>query len=447
MNERTQRPNLAAVLNRPLMVNPAFLEAWIVAVLGALKGSGRAVGKGDGAEKELRPRELLTAATFVPGAGRWGVFSGYWTAEQVAVVDVFGPLGFRRFDWDPWGEVPNQTYDDVAAALEAAAGDGEVARIVMRIDSPGGTVDGAFEAAERIYRARGGKPVVAVANEMAYSAAYLLASAANRVVVGQTAGVGSIGILTQHVDLSKLDQNWGITWTPIYAGSRKADGYPHAPLSKEAYAAVKGRVDQLYEHFVEIAARNRGLSPEAIRAQESDIFLGPRGVEAGLADSAQDFGELLAAISGDGFLMTSQSSMKGEEQMSKEKEKQVEAPGADVVAGASAPAHGGGETAGAPADRTAPEPQGQARSQSEAVEMAHLCQLAGAPERLAGYLIEGKSVAEVRADLTRYRAQNQEQQEISSHVDPFQAGAPAGDLDKHPLVQAARHYGTPGRRA
>ena len=98
-----------------------------------------------------------------------------------------------------------------------------------------------FDLADRIRAASQIKPVWAVVNDMAFSAAYALASAASRVFVSRTGGVGSIGVIAMHVDQSKKDEQDGIRYTAVFAGERKNDLNPHAPISSEAVSAFKTR--------------------------------------------------------------------------------------------------------------------------------------------------------------------------------------------------------------
>ena len=144
--------------------------------------------------------------------------------------------------------------------LDAARDDPEVKAILLDIDSPGGESGGVFDLADRIRAATLVKPVWAVANDMAFSAAYALASAAQKVYVSRTGGVGSIGVIAIHVDQSLRDAQEGLHFTAVYAGDRKNDLTPHAPLSNDAQRFLQGEVDRVYGLFVDTVARQRGLS-------------------------------------------------------------------------------------------------------------------------------------------------------------------------------------------
>ena len=99
---------------------------------------------------------------------------------------------------------------------------------------------------------------------MAYSAAYAIASAAERVYLPRTGGMGSIGVIAIHVDQSAYDEKKGLKYTAIYAGARKNDFSSHKPLTDKAMEVVQAEVDEVYDLFAETVARNRGIKATAI---------------------------------------------------------------------------------------------------------------------------------------------------------------------------------------
>lgn len=206
------------------------------------------------------------------------------TLEGIAIVPVTGTLVSRSGYLAAASGL--RSYGDIGDAIEAAALDPMVRGIVLDIDSPGGEVGGLFDLADRIaaLRKEYAKPIQAVANEAALSAAYAIACAADGITVTQTGEVGSIGVVAVHVDESAADRQAGLVWTFVHAGERKVDGNPHEPLSSRARADIQRDVDVLYERFVMLVARQRNLSPEAVRATEAGICRGERAVRAGLAD-------------------------------------------------------------------------------------------------------------------------------------------------------------------
>jgi capsid assembly protease len=204
----------------------------------------------------------------------------YDVAGGVAVVPIRGCLVHGSAGWW-WGETP---YGAIRANIAAALGDHDVKAIALHVDSPGGEVAGCFDLADAIYAMRGEKPIWAILDESAYSAAYALASAADRIIVPRTGGTGSIGVVTMHVDITRALDEAGITVTTIQYGERKTDSYPTTKLSDPALARIQADIDKMGDLFVETAARNRGVSAEKIRDTEAGTFLGADGVAVGLAD-------------------------------------------------------------------------------------------------------------------------------------------------------------------
>jgi signal peptide peptidase SppA len=235
-----------------------------------------------------RALETLLAAgrvALVPPSNAATRGRGYAVTDAgIAVVPVLGPL-VARGDWltELFGA---SVYGEIGEAVEAALADPSVRGVVMEIDSPGGEVAGMFDLADRLgaLRQSAAKPLWAVASESATSAAYALASAAERIYVTQTGEVGSIGVVAAHVDQSGSDAKAGLAWTFIHAGARKLDGNPHEPLSDPARAAIQADVDALYGELVNLVARNRSLTPEAVRGTEAAIYRGRAGIALGLAD-------------------------------------------------------------------------------------------------------------------------------------------------------------------
>ena len=220
------------------------------------------------------------------------------TPEGIAIVPVTGTLVSRSGYLAAASGL--MSYGDIGDAIAAAAGDPRVRGVVLDIDSPGGEVGGLFDLADRIAALRKGtgKPLWAVANEGALSAAYAIACCADRIVVTQTGEMGSIGVVAVHLDESAADRQAGLIWTFVHAGERKVDGNPHEPLSTRARADIQADVDALYDRFVALVARQRNLSPEAVRATEAGVFRGDLAVQAGLADAVGTLRQAVAQLAG-----------------------------------------------------------------------------------------------------------------------------------------------------
>lgn len=186
-------------------------------------------------------------------------------------------------------------YDYISRAVQRGVSDGNVRAIVLDINSPGGVVTGCHECGLVIEAARGAKPVLAFAADTAASAAYWLASQAGEIHVSETGQVGSIGVITGHMDVSRALDSMGIKYTPIFAGERKADGSPYAPLSDAAKEAIQGRVNALYGSFISAVVRGRPLTGEEVRGTQAGVFASHASVRAKLSDRVSTRAEVMAA--------------------------------------------------------------------------------------------------------------------------------------------------------
>lgn len=218
-------------------------------------------------------------------------FRPYNVENGVLTVSVQGVL-VNKFPYAFGGLLTG--YEYVESAVARGVADPEVREIVLDIDSPGGLVAGCFECADAIYGARGTKPIKAIANDSAYSAAYALASSADSITVTRTGGVGSIGVIVAHVSMSAALEKAGYKVTLIHAGAEKADGHPAIPLSDRAKTKMQERVNALYDIFVSTVARNRGLDEQAVRNTEAATFMAREAIEIGLADTLGDLDSLSA---------------------------------------------------------------------------------------------------------------------------------------------------------
>jgi ClpP class serine protease len=203
------------------------------------------------------------------------------TPHGVAVVPIVGTLVARggRIMADC---TELRSYARIKADLMAAMHSPKVRGVVPDIDSGGGEVANCLELSRDIAALRGrGKRIIAVANTAAFSAAYALACAADAIFIPQSGGVGSVGVVAVHVDVSGEDKQKGHRYTYVAAGARKLDGNPHAPLTDTAEAVIAAEVERLYGLFVDLVAANRpSLSARAIRGTEAGLLFGEDAIKA-----------------------------------------------------------------------------------------------------------------------------------------------------------------------
>ncbi|WP_265016752.1 MULTISPECIES: S49 family peptidase [unclassified Wolbachia] len=211
--------------------------------------------------------------------------------KGIAIIRIYGVLTKKTEAFDHILDMTS--YENIHEEIESALEDKSIETILLDIDSPGGEVNGVFDLADFIYESRTKKRIIAIANDDAYSAAYAIASSAEKVFVSRTSGVGSIGVIASHIDQSRFDERQGIKYTTIFAGSRKNDLNPHEPMTSESLGSLQKEVDRLYEMFLQLIARNRGLSIEKIRSTEAGLYFGEKAVEIGVADGVTTFFEFI----------------------------------------------------------------------------------------------------------------------------------------------------------
>ena len=216
------------------------------------------------------------------------------TPDGLAVIDISGSLVNRS----SWLDAPSglTSYANIREEFDLAMASPAIRGVLMRIDSNGGECAGCFDLADAIFAMRGAKPIWAVVDDAAFSAAYMLASAADKVFVSRTGGVGSIGVVATHVDASGWDEKAGLKYTMLTAGAHKKDFNAHEPLSEGARSELQAEIDRLYRLFVETVARNRGMPAEAVRATEARLYFGEGAVAAGLADAVLPFDQTAAQM-------------------------------------------------------------------------------------------------------------------------------------------------------
>jgi len=214
---------------------------------------------------------------------------------SVALIPVVGIVSHRMSLMSELSGPGGASVQSITAQLRQALDDGNCKAIVLDVDSPGGSVSGVMELADEIYNARKKKPITAVCNAMACSAAYWLASAAEELVCTPSGQCGSIGVYMLHQDESKALENDGIKITLIKAGKYKAEGNPAEPLSDEARAAFQSQVDDYYGMFVKAVAQNRGTTQAKVRDGygQGRSLLAASAVKAGLADRIATLDDVL----------------------------------------------------------------------------------------------------------------------------------------------------------
>ena len=269
---------IAAAFNEPLLLEPAYARVFFCAL-------GREMGAASLSVPQQQvqldaPGMLAETDEYMAGGKRPARV--YRVVNGIAVLPVSGTLVHRLGGMRPFSGMTG--YDGIVACLQQAMADSQVRGVLLDIDSPGGQAAGAFDCADMIYRLRQQKPVWALCNDTACSAAMLLASACSRRLVTQTSRIGSIGVMMSHVSYAGHLAQAGVDITLIYAGAHKVDGNQFEALPAEVRQDMQQRIDAAHRMFAEKVAMYTGLSVDAVTGTEAAVFEGQSGIEAGLAD-------------------------------------------------------------------------------------------------------------------------------------------------------------------
>lgn len=212
----------------------------------------------------------------------------------IMTIPIVGGLYHRGTEMDAMSGIAS--YSSLNNTMVKALDDPQVKGILLDIDSPGGEAGGCFSFADTVRNMSRIKPIWAVANSGAASAAYAIGSAASKFYAARDAMVGSIGVVWLHMDYSKHLEQQGVVASYVYAGQHKTDGNPFEPLEGEAKAEIQNLIDQRYEQFVSLVAANRSLSPEQVRATEAREYLADEAANIGLIDGVMSYAEARQAM-------------------------------------------------------------------------------------------------------------------------------------------------------
>lgn len=209
--------------------------------------------------------------------------------DGAAYIPIYGIISKRMNMINKISVGGGTSVEEIERDFKAALLDDSVKKIILDIDSPGGSTDGIIELSDFIYESRRKKPIVAYANGQMCSAAYWLGSAAEKICVGRDAFVGSIGVFAMTQDWTVANHMLGIRKEVIQAGKNKAAGHPDKPFTQDDRDVIQKEVNTIYTFFVEAVARNRGMSIEAaLKVATGDMFIGEEAVKLGLADKVEN---------------------------------------------------------------------------------------------------------------------------------------------------------------
>jgi capsid assembly protease len=301
---------LRVVRETPWAILPSKL-AVITELLAFRAGGGRLteqeirdrIGDGGQDDDDSRAHELGATHRIAVSRNAAARAAGY-ISGTVAVLPLQGVLMPRASLMTQYSG--GTSVQDFVAALQAAVANENVGAVLIDINSPGGSTDMVPEAAQAIRDARGSKPIEAVANCDAASAAYWLGSQADSLSVTPSGMVGSVGVICCHQDFSGQLEQDGVKVTLIHAGRFKTEGNPYEPLTEAAQANLQATVDEYYGMFVGDVAQGRGVSKKAVidGYGEGRMLTASAALDAGMVDRVETFDAAFARLARGGSSKT-----------------------------------------------------------------------------------------------------------------------------------------------
>lgn len=206
-------------------------------------------------------------------------------ADKVLMIDISGVISEEKEGGIVEG--PDMV-SRVKEELKRASADKSIKAIVLRVNSPGGTVTASDLIYHEIrrFKERTGVKVVASIIDVGASGAYYISMAADKIVAHPTSVTGSIGVIMLHVNLQGLLEKVGVGAEPIKSGANKDLGSPLKPLSPEDRRILQGIINSMYGRFLEVIVEGRQeLSPERIKElADGRVYTSVESKESGLID-------------------------------------------------------------------------------------------------------------------------------------------------------------------
>ncbi len=227
---------------------------------------------------------------------------GFWRISSLALL---GALVMALFAWSGmFSGVGEKSTDHIARVkisgvilsdpnmlelLNKIGTDERVKAVIVEMASPGGSTVGGEELYNAMRKLSAKKPVATNVGSLAASAGYMIAIGTDYIVARRTSIVGSIGVLFQYADASKLLDTIGVKVETVKSAPLKAEPSPFHPASEEARQMIKSAIDDTFTWFKNIVAQRRALSGARVdQLADGSIFTGKQALDHGLIDAIGD---------------------------------------------------------------------------------------------------------------------------------------------------------------
>jgi protease-4 len=211
--------------------------------------------------------------------------------DKVAIIPIEGAIMSLNGQMPFSSEVVDS--ETIVEFIEKANETKNVKAILLKINSPGGTVVASKEIVKAVDAVE--KPVVALIREIGTSGAYWVASSADFIVADELSLTGSIGVNGGYLEFGGLMKEYGVGYEEMKAGKYKDIGNSYEKLSSEEREILQDKVDRIHEEFILAIAENRGLDFETVKQMSEGLYyLGLEAMDLGLIDGFGGFKEAKA---------------------------------------------------------------------------------------------------------------------------------------------------------
>ncbi len=207
---------------------------------------------------------------------------------SIGVVEIYGPI-YSPFEES--GFISQSNLQEILDTLKKFREEKKIKAVILRINSPGGTIGAVQEINQEIHRLKkAGKPVVASVSDLAASGGYYIASVCNEVVANSGSIIGSIGVIFTSSDFSGLMKKLGVNMEIIKSGPYKDVGSFHRPFSRDEKKFLQELIDDAYKQFVTVVSNGRNLPVDTVKKlAKGQLYTGRRAKELNLVDTLGDF--------------------------------------------------------------------------------------------------------------------------------------------------------------
>ena len=219
------------------------------------------------------------------------------TGSRVAVIRIEGPIMAGEATDNLFGENVAST-GNIMAELRAAGKDKSVKAVLLRINSPGGSVTAAEEIGREIKRlkAETGKPVITSMGDTAASAGYWLAACSDKIYANSSTLTGSIGVYIPYMNTEDLYKKIGISGTKIKSGEYKDILSNERPMTQSERDLLQNMVNEMYEQFVGVVSEGRKMPVDKVKKlADGRVYTGKQAKELGLVDEIGNYYDALDA--------------------------------------------------------------------------------------------------------------------------------------------------------